>query len=92
MALVSYGTSAEARDYAPATRQFFVQAELDSTGATVQGGLYYFAVTGFKGYSLISQNHQDTLTADDYKTHTVFNTETGSRLIQAYLLDPANCQ
>lgn len=92
MALVSYGTSAEARDYAPATRQFFVEAELDMTGATMQGSGYYFAVTGFKGLSMISQHHQDTLTSDDYKMHTVFNTETGSRLIQAYLLDPENCQ
>lgn len=92
MALVSYGSLAEARNYAPSTRQFFVEAELDSTGATVQGGHYYTQVTGHKGLAVISQIHQDALGPNDFNTHTLFNTVTGSRLIQAYLLDPANCQ
>jgi hypothetical protein len=92
MALVSYGTAAVPRTYNPATRQFFVEAELDSTGATVQGTKYYNAITGYKGMTVFSKWNQITPASSDYTTHGLYNTETGAALIQAILLDPANCQ
>jgi hypothetical protein len=92
MALVSYGTAAAARTYNPATRQFFVEAELDFTGATVQGMKYYNAITGFKGLTIFSKWNQITPASTDYTVHSLYNTETGAALIQAVLLDPANCQ
>jgi hypothetical protein len=92
MALVSYGPSAEARDYAPPTRQFFVEASLDATGATVQGGLYQNAISGFWAARVITQANQDDPASADFLAHTVHNTETGSRVIREFLLDPCNCQ
>ena len=90
MALVSYGSARVARTYSPATRQFFVEAAADPSGATVQALHYYDAVTGYKDFAVYGQHNQ--LAPNDYTNHLVHNTATGSAIIQGFLLDPANCQ
>jgi hypothetical protein len=89
-ALVSYGPAAAPRNYSPVTRQFFVEAELDPSAATVQASKYYRAVQGFKGLTVFSK--YDQLYPTDYIQHLVYATATGAQLIRAILLDPANCQ
>ena len=90
MALVSYGTAAVARTYNPTTRQFFVEAAFDPSGATVQGLHYYHAVTGYKDFAVYGKYNQ--LAPTDFTNHLVHNTATGAAIIRGILLDPENCQ